>query len=128
MRRYEGYEAALDELGVTLRWLHVFIAAHVHDALRATQGVRPLTGGLRLMRTVSEPWPCETNVSVARLLPPPPKLMYWGVAEGVCGQRRGAVVCRGDRRSCPVCHACAAPEDGKTVFGCPCTAMGVRLD
>ena len=40
--RYDNYAAALDELGIPLRWQHFMWAAHVHHALRVSRGVRPV--------------------------------------------------------------------------------------
>lgn len=114
------YDAALRELGIHLQWLHFYFALHVHDAMRVTEGVRPMTAGLRLMRKLDEPWPCETDISVKHLLHPQSPLLYRAMAH-VCGARRGTVVCASsDPWACPACHGCAHTPGNVTFYGCSC--------
>ena len=49
------YDAALNELGLRLRWLHFLWAAHIHDALRVGGGLQPLPVHVSLMRKVIAP-------------------------------------------------------------------------
>ena len=84
------YDAALDELGLRLRWLHFLWAAHIRDALRVDDGLQPLPVHVSLMRKAKFEG-CYTNVTVAHLLPPPSEPLYPSAAR-LCPWR-GRVRC-----------------------------------
>ena len=102
------YVEALIELRIKSHWLHFFFSLHVHDAIRVTHGIRQLTGGLRLMRTARNDWPCETNASVAHLLPPPVEPLY-AASRRLCPMR-GAIRCHFHSLKCALLRDSPLPH------------------
>ena len=94
--RLDAYTAALDELSIRVRWLHFFFAAHIHDALRATGGLRAIPlPDLTLARWALDvpPLRCGFNRSFETELPPPPPLMYAGMRNLCSAPMRGLAQC-----------------------------------
>ena len=94
--RYEHYTAALDELGIPLRWQHFMWAAHVHHALRVSAGVHAVLDvgvSVNLVRNVAVPngRSCVPGVSAAQHLPALTEPLKPGMAR-LC-PRRGEVRC-----------------------------------
>ena len=101
--RYDHYTAALDELGIPLRWQHFMWAAHVHHALRVSAGVRPVLyvgGSVNLVRNVASGngRTCLPGVSVEQYLPALAEPVKPGMA-GLC-PRRGEVRCLVTSKRC----------------------------
>ena len=83
-----------------LRWLHFFLASHVHDALRATGGLRGAFD-VSLLRKANQ-HPCYANESdntALSLLPSPQEPLLPGM-EHVCGARRGIISCAAESLRC----------------------------
>jgi len=94
--RLAAYTAALDELSIRVRWMHFYLAAHIHDALRATAGLRSIPlPDLTLARWApdSPPLRCGFNRSFETQLPPPPPLMYTGMRNLCSAPMRGLAHC-----------------------------------
>ena len=94
--RYDHYTAALDELGIPLRWQHFMWATHVHHALRVSAGVQAVLDvgvSVNLVRNVAVPngRSCVPGVSAAQHLPALIEPLKPGMAR-LC-PRRGEVRC-----------------------------------
>jgi len=89
---YETYVAALDEVGISLQWMHFLFAAHVH-AINATVGLRAGVHGIALVRRVPSHkgagGSCASNVSMP--LPPIEEPVLPGM-QNVCPDR-GRIYC-----------------------------------
>ena len=90
--RYGRYVAVLDEVGISVKWMHFFFAAHVH-AINATAGLRAGVHGIALVRRIPSPkgagGDCASNVSMP--LPPLEEPVLPGM-ENVC-PGRGRIYC-----------------------------------
>ena len=94
--RYDHYTAALDELGIPLRWNHFMWAAHVHHALRVSAGVRAVLDvgvSVNLVRNVAtyNGRSCVPGPSVEQHLPALAEPVKPGMAR-LC-PRRGELRC-----------------------------------
>ena len=101
--RYDHYTAALDELGIPLRWQHFMWAAHVHHALRVSAGVRPVLYvgvSVNLVRNVAigNGRTCLPGVSVEQHMPALAEPVKPGMAH-LC-PRRGEVRCLTASKRC----------------------------
>lgn len=94
--RYDHYTAALDELGIPLRWQHFMWAAHVHHALRVSAGVHAVLDvgvSVNLVRNVANAngRSCVPGVSTEQHIPALAEPVKPGIAR-LC-PRRGEVRC-----------------------------------
>ena len=94
--RYDHYTAALDELGIPLRWQHFMWAAHVHHALRVSAGVHAVLDvgvSVNLVRNVANAngRSCVPGVSTEQHIPALAEPVKPGMAR-LC-PRRGEVRC-----------------------------------
>ena len=100
--RIEDYRDGLREVGITTEWMHFFWAAHIHHALRVTDGVRPLplraAVDFTIGRLASSERLCTTNVSVAHHLPTYTE-PQWGRSNSAAGS--GAAGLSMTERLCP---------------------------
>lgn len=96
---YQKYDAALGEVGVRRRWLHFLWAAHIHDALGASDGLMPIPTHVSLIRKAQFEG-CYTNTSVEALLPTPAEPLYASTAR-LCPWR-GRVRCHYHSKKCPL--------------------------
>ena len=98
---FDLYSAALDELSIRPPFLHYFFGVHIHDALRASAGLRGAPVHVSLIRNVRD-GRCYSNVSVRHLLPPPSKALSSPLFPGmdhVC-PFRGQIRCHVHSRRC----------------------------
>ena len=105
--RYSAYVAALDELGIYTRWLHFFLATHVHDALGASDGLRGAMLHVSLMRHAKHEG-CYVNTSVAHLLPSPSEPLY-AASKHLCPMR-GAIRCHFHSLKCALLRDSPVPH------------------
>ena len=81
------------------RWLHFLFAAHIHEALNASAGMRAAHIDVGLIRTATT-HACVINATVpAAQLPPIDEPMLPGM-ERVCGAMRGSIRCEASSLRC----------------------------
>jgi len=98
---YKRYIAALKELGIPLDWQHFLWAAHVHYALRVSNGLRrALDKGtsFNLVRHAGRSRNCLPGVTAGTYLPKLAEPLKPGMAH-LC-PRRGEVSCKAESKRC----------------------------
>ena len=101
--RFDDYGNALDEVGISLRWMHFLFAAHVH-AINVTAGLR--TGpsaalDLAMARSASEAKmreSCRSNVSIP--VPRVAEPVLPGMEQTCPESERGRLRCPGRSAFC----------------------------